>query len=91
MATFDELLTQVAELLQRDGRVAYRVLKRRFGIDDEYVEDLKSDLIDAKRVAVDEDSKVLVWAGEDSLASSVQGLESERVQGPRSKVKKTSP
>jgi class 3 adenylate cyclase/tetratricopeptide (TPR) repeat protein len=63
MATFDEILTQVTELLQRDGRVAYRVLKRRFDIDDEYVEDLKADLIEAKRVATDEDGKVLVWAG----------------------------
>lgn len=62
--TFDEVLTQVRELLQREGRVAYRVLKRRFALDDEYVEDLKADLIDAKRVARDEDGKVLVWRGE---------------------------
>src|SRR5262245_28364513 len=77
MRTFDEILTQVTELLQRDGRVAYRVLKRRFDIDDEYVEDLKADLIDAKRVAVDEDGKVLVWVGKSSLESSVQSLESK--------------
>src|SRR5215813_3136002 len=62
--TFDEVLAQVTELLQREGRVAYRVLKRRLKIDDEYIEDLKADLIDAKRVAVDEDSKVLVWTGD---------------------------
>ena len=68
--TFDEILGQVVELLQRDGRVAYRVLKRRFSIDDEYVEDLKADLIDAKRIAVDEDGKVLVWAGATSDPSS---------------------
>jgi hypothetical protein len=66
MRTFDEILTQVTELLQRDGRVAYRVLKRRFDIDDEYVEDLKADLIDAKRLAIDENGKVLVWIGTDS-------------------------
>src|SRR5215470_12537591 len=73
--TFDEILAQVTELLQRETRVAYRVLKRRFSLDDEYIEDLKADLIDAKRVAVDEDGKVLVWAS--SLASSVQSLGSE--------------
>jgi hypothetical protein len=28
--TFDELFTQVLALLQRDGRVSYRVLRRRF-------------------------------------------------------------
>src|SRR5215207_3087564 len=61
--TFDEILERVIALLQHEGRVAYRVLKRRFDIDDEYVEDLKADLIDAKRLAVDEDGKVLVWIG----------------------------
>jgi hypothetical protein len=68
--TFDELLEQVLVLLQRDGRVAYRVLKRRFSIDDEYVEDLKADLIDAKRVATDEDGKVLVWVSAAPVPSS---------------------
>jgi hypothetical protein len=63
MPTFDETLTQVIELLQREGRVAYRVLKRRFALDDEYVEDLKADLIDAKQLARDEEGKVLVWSG----------------------------
>lgn len=60
--TFDEVLKQVSELLQREGRVAYRVLKRRFALDDEYIEDIKADLIDAKRLALDEGGKVLVWA-----------------------------
>jgi hypothetical protein len=38
--TFDEILTQVLELLQRQGRVSYRALKRRFAIDDDYIGDL---------------------------------------------------
>src|SRR5262245_44100469 len=63
MSTFAEIRAQVIDLLQREGRVAYRVLKRTFTLDDEYVEDLKADLIDAKRVAVDEEGKVLVWVG----------------------------
>jgi hypothetical protein len=61
--TFDEVLAEVLELLRRDKRVAYRVLKRRFGLDDEYVEDLKADLIKAKRLARDEEGEVLVWTG----------------------------
>ena len=61
--TFDEVLEQVRELLQSKGRVAYRALKRRFDLDDEYLEDLKSELIKAERVAVDEDGEVLVWVG----------------------------
>jgi len=63
--TVEQLIAEVMVLLQQEGRVAYRMLKRRFDIDDDYVEDLKADLIDAKRLAVDEDGKVLVWIGKD--------------------------
>jgi hypothetical protein len=45
--TFDEILGQVLQLLQRQGRVSYRALKRRFTLDDEYLEDLKAELIKA--------------------------------------------
>src|SRR2546425_2810467 len=62
--TFDELLAQVVELLQRQGRVSYGALKRRFALDDDYLQDLKDELIDAQRIALDEDGKVLVWLGE---------------------------
>ena len=62
--TFDEILTHVVALLQREGRVSYRALKRRFALDDDYLEDLKAELIKAKRLAVDEDGAVLVWAGD---------------------------
>src|SRR5713226_267696 len=68
--TFAEIRAQVVELLQREGRVAYRVLKRQFTLNDEYPEDLKADLIDAKRVAVDEDGKVLVWVGASPVSGS---------------------
>ena len=63
MIKFDEILAQVRSLLEQEGRVSYRALKRRFDVDDEYLEDLKAELIDAKRIAVDEDGKVLVWTG----------------------------
>jgi hypothetical protein len=62
--TFDESLTQVVELLQREGRVSYRALKRRFALDDDDLEDLKAELIKAKRLAIDEDGEVLVWTGD---------------------------
>lgn len=55
--TFEEILAEVLELPQRQGRVSYRALKRRLALDDEYLEDLKAELIDAQRVAVDEDGK----------------------------------
>ena len=57
---FDEVLAQILELLQREGRVTYRALKRRFALDDDYLEDVKGEIIKAKRLAVDEDGEVLV-------------------------------
>jgi predicted ATPase/class 3 adenylate cyclase len=59
--TFDDILAQVLDLLQRQGRVSYRALKRRFDLDDEYLEDLKVELIEAQQVAIDEQGRVLVW------------------------------
>jgi class 3 adenylate cyclase/predicted ATPase len=68
--TPNELLTAVVALLQREGRVSYRMLKRRFSVDDAYLEDLKEELIYAKRLAVDEDGKVLVWLGEGQVIAA---------------------
>jgi len=68
--TFDEVLAQVRELLQREGRVSYRALKRRFGLDDDYLEDLKDELIKAKQLARDEEGAVLVWIGGATVVSS---------------------
>src|SRR5262249_10542054 len=63
---YDELVAKVIELLQREKRVPYRSLKRRFDLDDDYIEDLKIDLIEAKRLAVDENDRILVWVGEQA-------------------------
>jgi class 3 adenylate cyclase len=60
---YDAVLAHVLALLQQEQRVAYRVLKRRLQLDDETLEDLKDDLIYAKKLAVDEDGRVLVWTG----------------------------
>ena len=68
--TFDEILTQVLELLRREGRVSYRALKRRFDLDEDYLEDLKAEIIQAKKLAVDEDGAVLVWTGGAALAAA---------------------
>src|SRR5687768_8070961 len=68
---FSTVVEQVLELLQRQKRISYRALKREFDLDDEYIDDLKAEIIDARRMAVDEDGKVLVWIG----ASPVSGSE----------------
>ena len=61
---FYAVLAQVMELLQREGRVSYRALKVQFGLDDEQLEAFKDELIEAKRLAVDERGRVLVWGGD---------------------------
>ena len=67
---FYEVVEQVLALLQREGRVSYRALKREFGVDDDYLEDLKAEIIEAKRLAIDEDGKVLVWTGASPVSGS---------------------
>ena len=74
--TFDEVLTNVIDLLQRQGRVSYRALKRRFDLDDDYLEDLKDEIIKAQRLAVDEGGEVLVWVGaEDATPAPARAQE----------------
>jgi predicted ATPase/class 3 adenylate cyclase len=72
---YDELVFKVIELLRREKRVPYRVLKRRFNLDDEYIEDLKIDLTEAKQLAIDENDRILVWIGDtDSVGASEPAL-----------------
>ena len=61
---FYAVLDQVLDLLRQRGRVTYNVLKRQFGLDDACLQDLKDEIIEAQRVAVDEDGRVLVWTGD---------------------------
>ena len=79
-----EMLAQVREQLRQQGRLSYRILKMQFQLNEEQLEVLREELIDIQALAVDKDGKMLVWAG--SPASSVQSLESEQSQGPKSKV-----
>src|ERR687896_1672544 len=62
--TFEEIVDQALAMLQRRGRVAYRTLKRQFNLDDDALDDLKVELIEAQQVAIDEDGNVLVWTGD---------------------------
>ncbi len=61
--SFEEILDQAIAMLQRRGRLTYGALKRQFQLDDAYLEDLKAELIEGQRLAVDEDGRVLVWTG----------------------------
>jgi class 3 adenylate cyclase len=76
--TFDNMLAQVLALLQREERVSYRALKVRFQLEDDLLEAVKDELIYAKKLAVDEDNRVLVWTG------NVEGTTATRSQSPQS-------
>src|SRR5882724_164381 len=60
---FYALLDDVLKLLHQRGRVTYRALKRQFHLDDEVLDDLKEEILYGQRLAVEEDSCVLVWTG----------------------------
>ena len=68
--TFDEILAQIIDLLKRQGRVSYSALKRRFDLNDDYLNDLKDELLFAHPV-VDEDNRGLVWTGETASGQEV--------------------
>src|SRR5438034_11574454 len=61
--TFEEILDQAIDMLQRRARLTYSTLKRQFQLDDAALEDLKNELIYGQRLAVDEAERVLVWTG----------------------------
>src|SRR5262245_33821475 len=69
--TFEEILDQAITMLQRRGRLTYGALKRQFQLDDAYLEDLKAELIEGQRLAVDEEGRVLVWRGEPASTPSL--------------------
>src|SRR6185295_16376774 len=79
---FDDILAQVLVLLQREQRLSYRALQRRFALAEADLEALKDELIYAKRLAVDEDNRVLVWVGDagTALASASQTPQSNTAQ-----------
>jgi class 3 adenylate cyclase len=62
--TFEEILDHAIAMLQRRGRLTYGTLKRQFQLDDAALADLKNELIEGQRVAVDERGTVLVWTGD---------------------------
>jgi class 3 adenylate cyclase len=62
--TFEEILDQAIAMLQRRGRLTYGTLKRQFQLDDAALDDLKNELIEGQRLAVDERGIVLVWMGD---------------------------
>jgi class 3 adenylate cyclase/predicted ATPase len=61
---FSEVVDQAIALLHKRGRVSYRALQEEFALTDKQLDVLKEELIDAERVAIDEEGKILVWVGD---------------------------
>ena len=53
-------------------------MKRRFALNDEYLEDLKEELVGAQRVAADEDERFLVWLGSQDIPPTPSQRPAER-------------
>jgi class 3 adenylate cyclase/tetratricopeptide (TPR) repeat protein len=66
---FVAVVDQVIALLRQRGRVTYSTLKRQFQLDEAALEDVKNELIEGQRLAVDERGNVLVWADTASPAA----------------------
>jgi hypothetical protein len=65
---FVAVVDQAIALLRQRGRLTYGTLKRQFQLDDAALDDLKDELIYGQRLAVDEEGRVLVWAGDTGTA-----------------------
>ena len=60
----------------------YRSLKREYNLDDEALEDLKAELIEAQEVAIDKDGKMLIWTGGETPSEPASPV----MDSPASKV-----
>src|SRR6266849_9068344 len=80
--TFDDILEQVITLLKRQGRVSYPALKIRFSLDDEYLEALKAEIIEAQQLATDENGRVLVWTGNTAETSAFVSQSAQTTRQP---------
>src|SRR5262247_3085270 len=67
---FVAVLDQVIALLRQRGRLTYSTLKRQFQLDDAALDDVKNELIEGQRLAVDERGNVLVWTGDTASGAA---------------------
>ena len=65
---FERVLQKVLWRLVTEGSVSYRRIKRRFGLDDDALEDVRRELIGALHIATDLDGEFLVWAPDGRAA-----------------------
>ena len=97
--TFEELLDQVIAMLQRRGRITYRLLQRQFQLDDHTLRDLLAELRYAYGDVISEDDQGMVWTGEaailptppSSVPQSCQPSVSQEAPAPQGDGTPTTP
>jgi class 3 adenylate cyclase len=58
---FDAILEQVLALVQRQGRLSYRAIARRFNVEDDVLADLREEILFAYPHIREEEGRGLVW------------------------------
>lgn len=78
--SFEEILEQIIEILNRRGQVSYRAIKRQFDINDQYLEDLKYEIVDILKLAADRNQEMLVSLTLGAPQSSLQTSSSRKLK-----------
>ena len=86
--TFDEVLAQIIDLLKRQGRVSYGALKRRFDLDDDYLKDLKDEILYVHPVREDE-GRGLTWTGDPASGQEVASPSDQTTQQPTTQAEQS--
>lgn len=61
MHSLDQILSETTQILRNRGKISFRAIKRQFGVDDEYLEDIVYELVEILNVARSKDDCMLVW------------------------------
>src|SRR5262249_8872220 len=67
---FSEVVAHTVAWLQREGRVSYRALRLEVYLTEEVLDAGQEEIIAGKKLAVDQDCKMLVWTGASLVPSS---------------------
>jgi hypothetical protein len=78
---FSVVVEQVLDLLQRQGRISSRMLKREFDLDDEVLADLKEELLYSHAQQVREEGPGLVWTGRTTEGEKAKWRKGETDKG----------
>jgi class 3 adenylate cyclase/tetratricopeptide (TPR) repeat protein len=89
--TFDDILEQIITLLKRQGRVSYSALKRRFDLDDTYLDDLKDELLYVHEGEVEADERGFTWSGTTATVQPPISQPAQRSEAPTAQQEPSPP